>query len=96
MLDYQLSGGELSLSGQLRVQFLDIFKEGLSQAASQGRATRVDLSQVREADLAGLQLLLAWLRSDAGPGTRLQGLPRSLERAIGLSGLKEHLAPYME
>jgi len=96
LLDYQLSGGELSLSGQLRVQFLDILKEALSQAARQGQAIRVDLSQVREADLAGLQLLLSWLRSDAGPGVHLQGLSGSLARAVDLAGLKEHLAPYLE
>ena len=97
MLDYQFSPGQLSLSGQLRVQYLDILKEALTQAQGSEPGLRVDMSQVRAVDLAGLQLITAWLlQGGAGPGTRLTGLPETLIQALDLSGLREHLAPYLE
>ncbi|MCB2226400.1 MAG: STAS domain-containing protein [Desulfarculaceae bacterium] len=96
MLDYQFNNGQLSLSGQLRVQYLDILREALESAMSQAPPVRLDLSQVREVDLAGLQLLTAWLQDDACPRAVLAGLPGVVERALELSGLNRNLAPYLE
>jgi ABC-type transporter Mla MlaB component len=97
LLDYQFKPGELSLSGRLKVQYLDILKEALSQAQGSEDSLRVDISQVREVDLAGLQLLTAWLRQHGGaPEVRLTGLPGAVERALDLAGLKSHVAPYLE
>lgn len=97
MLDYQFRPGELSLSGQLKVQYLDILKEALSLAQESEGPLEVDISQVREVDLAGLQLLAAWLRRPGGPSqVRLVGLPGAVERALELAGLKLHLAPCLE
>ncbi|MCF8031672.1 MAG: STAS domain-containing protein [Desulfarculaceae bacterium] len=96
MLDYQLTAGRLSLSGQLKVQYLDILHEALTQAREQEEPLEVDLSQVREVDLAGLQLLAAWLLDSGGPEARLGGLSGGVERALALSGLKDSLAPFQE
>lgn len=96
MLDYQLNNGQLTLSGQLRVQYLDILREALASARDQAPPVTVDLAQVREIDLAGLQLLTAWLQDDSCPRARLAGLPGVVERALELSGLGQSLAPYLE
>lgn len=96
MLDYQLSDQELALSGQLKVQYLDTFKESLLGAAQQGGVARVDFSQVREVDTAGLQLLLAWLNQPQPKTTRLVNVPPVMAQAIDTVGLNRHFAPFME
>ena len=97
MLDYQLSDQELALSGQLKVQYLDIFKEALMGAVHQGGVARVDFSQVREVDTAGLQLLLSWLsQPQLTSMPRLVNLPTAMIQAIELMGLNSHFAPFME
>ena len=97
MLDYQLSPSELTLSGQLKVQYLDTLKEALLKAAQQGGLACLNLSQVREVDTAGLQLLLAWLRQPRPQFIpRLTDVPEVVARALRLGGLQSHFAPFME
>ena len=96
-MDYQLSEQELALSGRLKVQYLDILKQALLEAVRQGGVVRVNFSQVRETDIAGLQLLLSWLiQTQPASMPRLVNLPQAMIQAIALGGLTSHFAPFME
>ena len=66
-------------------------------AVRQGGVARVDFSQVREVDTAGLQLLLSWLsQPQLTSMPRLVNLPTAMTQAIELVGLNSHFAPFME
>ena len=95
MLDYQFSPGALKLAGELQVQYLDILSEALEPALAEPGPLSLDLSEVREVDVAGLQMLLAFLRGRPEP-TNLTHLPRVMRRALELSGLSEQFAPMLD
>ena len=97
MLSCTLEGNQLILEGELRVAFVDSLWECLKKAQPQNQELEVDLAKVAAVDVAGLQMLLAFLRSRKSSGaTRLKAAPPTLLRALELTGLWEHFAPYLD
>ncbi|KIX13832.1 STAS domain-containing protein [Dethiosulfatarculus sandiegensis] len=96
MLELQNQDGNLAIAGQLLIRHLDSFKESLWEPLSSNSPVTVDVSQIKEVDLAGLQLLLAFLRSrkEVG-GAFITGLSKAFDRALKLTGLEEHYAEFI-
>ncbi len=96
MLTWQESEGRLSLGGEMVVRFMEDFRNVLWKALNTSAPLEVDLSRVVEVDVAGLQLLLAFLRSRQGlKPTKLTGLPPLVHKALDLTGLAPHYAPFL-
>ncbi len=96
MLTSVLNGQNLSIAGELQVQYLDSLKDALDQALAYPQPLDVDLAGVSEADLAGLQLLLAFSQARREVGeTRFIGVQPSLEKALALTGLDALLAGHL-
>lgn len=95
MLTCQASADAISIAGKLQVHFLDAIQDCLRAALDQPQALTVDISAVSEVDMAGLQLLLSFLRTRQSLApTGLRGAPPFLARAIALSGLDSHFAAF--
>ncbi len=93
MLTISVSGQTISIVGEMQVHYLQTLKEGLAQALQSPEPLMVDLGGVRDVDVAGLQTLLAFVKSRAGHApTSLGGAQPSLLRALELTGLDRHLA----
>lgn len=96
MLTCQAADGQISIAGKLQVHFLDAIMDCLGTAINQASPLRVDLSQVTEVDLAGLQLLLAFLKGrQADAPTTLEGVQPFMEKALEVSGLDNFFAAYL-
>ncbi len=96
MLSCQRDDGVLAISGDLQVQHLADLVQALSACVDLPQDLVLDLTGVMAADLAGLQLLLAFLRSRPPQvSTRLSGLRPPLLNALELTGLDKHLAAYL-
>jgi len=96
VLETNLSEGKITLAGELHIRFLAELKDVLWQALGTNQELEVDVSRVNDLDVAGLQLLLAFLRSrQASAPTKLVGTPPAFSRALELTGLKEHFASFM-
>lgn len=97
MLTCALAGQTLSIAGELQVQYLDSLKGSLDQASAVPGPLTVDVSGVTEIDLAGLQLLLAFLRARKGAGpSLLRGMQASVSRATQLMGMDALLKEFQE
>lgn len=95
MLTCQASADTISIAGKLQVHFLDAIQDCLRAALDQPQGLTVDISAVSEVDMAGLQLLLAFLRTrQAVAPTGLRGAPPFLARAMEISGLDSHFAAF--
>ena len=95
MLNCEYREQVLYLSGQLQVHHLDGIKEDLIFLTGEEDPIQVDLSQVDDVDMAGLQIILAFLRSRKN-ATKLVGINPDLAKAISITGLEPHLAGYIE
>jgi ABC-type transporter Mla MlaB component len=96
MLTCQGTGETISIAGKLQVHFLDAIQDCLRAALDRPQALTVDVSGLSEVDLAGLQLLLAFLRTrPATWPTSLFGVQPFLARAMQLAGLDNHFAPHL-
>lgn len=97
MLTCALAGRTLSIAGELQVQYLESLKGSLDQASTVPEPMTVDVSGVTEIDLAGLQMLLAFLRARQGVGaSALHGTQPSVLRAMQLMGMDALLAEYLD
>lgn len=97
MLTCALDGRTLSIAGELQVQYLESLKGSLDQASAVHEPLTVDVSGVVEVDLAGLQMLLAFLRARKGVGsTSLLGVQPSVSRAMQLMGMDFLLVEYLD
>ncbi len=86
----------LALEGELQVAFLERLKDALAPALDRAEPLTLDVSGISEIDVAGLQLVLAFLRSrHAETQTRLVGAGEVFKRALDLTGMAEHYAPFM-
>jgi len=95
VLECQREEGRLRLKGELRMAFLDTLKRELEEADT-SRELEIDISEVSEVDVAGLQMLLAYLRSrPQGAPARLKGHAAGFRRALALTGLEPHFSPYL-
>jgi ABC-type transporter Mla MlaB component len=95
MLTCQNAADTLSIAGKLQVHFLDQIMDCLRAALDQTQALTVDVSGVSAVDLAGLQLLLTFLRArQTLSPTKLRGAQPFLTRAMQLSGLDSHFAAF--
>lgn len=96
MLETNFAEDKITLAGELHIRFLAELKDVLWQALGTTQELEVDISRVTDLDVAGLQLLLAFLRSrQANAPTRLVGTPPTFSRALELTGLQEHFAAFM-
>lgn len=97
MLTCALDGRTLTIAGELQVQYLESLKESLDQAAVLSEPLAVDINGVMEIDLAGLQLLLAFLRARGGVGaSSLRGIQPSVAKAMQLMGMDFLLAEFLD
>jgi ABC-type transporter Mla MlaB component len=96
VLELNNQNGNLTIAGQLLIRHLDSFKESLWEFLSTSSPIKVDVSQIKEVDLAGLQLLLAFLktRKEVG-GASITGLSKAFDRALKLTGLEKHYAKFI-
>jgi len=95
VLECHKEDGRLRLQGELRMAFLETLKQELASADT-GRELEIDLSQVSEVDLAGLQLLLSYLRSRPSQApARLKGCTADFRKALELTGLEPHFSAYL-
>jgi anti-anti-sigma factor len=95
MLTSELKERILYLSGALQVHHLEAIKNELSELANEEEPLMVDVSRIEELDMAGLQMLLAFLRSRKSE-TKVTGITSDMARAIEIIGLKPHMASYMQ
>lgn len=97
MLNCRHDNGQLTLEGDLHVAFLDSLMDCLEQVSPLDQAVHIDLSRITAADIAGLQVLLSFLRSrDEAAPARLKEAPPAFLKALELSGLREHFAHYLD
>jgi anti-anti-sigma factor len=95
MLTIELKDNILYLSGALQVHHLEGIKGELVDLAAEDGSVTVDLSRVEEVDMAGLQMLLSFFRSRKNE-TKVTGITADIARALEITGLKPHMAPYMQ
>jgi anti-anti-sigma regulatory factor len=76
------------------VHHLEGIKGELVDLAAQDESVTADLSGVEEVDMAGLQMLLSFFRSRKSE-TKVTGITADMARALEITGLKPHMAPYM-
>jgi anti-anti-sigma factor len=95
MLNCQLNEQVLYLEGQLQVHHLDKIKNELAALANDNQPIQVDFSQVEEVDVAGLQIMLAFLQSRKS-ATKVQGISAELAKGLAITGLKPFFAKFME
>ena len=97
MLEFEQAGDRISLVGELQISFLESLHAKLSEVVHHPGPLVLDLSQISEVDLAGLQVLLSFLRTrDNGSATRIVGSPPVLVNALRLVGLEEAFARHMD
>jgi anti-anti-sigma regulatory factor len=97
VLTYALAGRTLSIAGELQVQYLESLKDSLDQASTMPEPMTIDVSGVTEIDLAGLQMLLAFLRARKGAGSSsLHGIQPSVFKAMQIMGMDALLAEYLD
>ncbi len=93
MLSTQYNDQVLYLEGSLQVHHLDGIKDEMVAFAADAKPLTVDVSQIADLDLAGLQMVLAFLGSRKGE-TKLVGLSKEFGKALSISGLEPHFAPF--
>jgi anti-anti-sigma factor len=95
MLNCQLNEQVLYLEGQLQVHHLDKIKNELVALANDNKPIQVDFSRVEDVDVAGLQIMLAFLQSRKG-AAKVQGVSAELAKGLAITGLKPFFAKFME
>lgn len=96
MLTCSSGDGRLKVSGELQIQFLESLKQYLQDHLTAPGALVIDLADVSEVDLAGLQLLAVFARTRRQFGElKLTNLSPIMEKALGLSGLDRHLRHHL-
>ena len=95
MLTVVYNNQVLSLEGKLQVHHLESIKNDLVTWAADGNPLTLDLSQVQEVDMAGLQIALAFLRSRKSE-TKVSGIGPELSKALSIVGLTPHFAPFLD
>jgi ABC-type transporter Mla MlaB component len=97
MLTCGFNQGQVILEGELQVAFLGPLADCLEQALPFEQPVEVHLGQVSGVDVAGLQLLMAFLQSrrQVGPVGLRECSPVFL-KALELAGLSEHFAAYLD
>lgn len=85
------ASGTLALSGGLTIQRAQELKTVLVNASEQAQHLSLNLEQVSEVDLSGLQLLCALHRQLQGTGKQLTitgRIPEPFKAAVEISGYK--------
>ena len=95
MLTAEYNDHVLYLEGKLQVHHLACIKSDLVTWAADGNPLTLDISQVREVDVAGLQMVLAFLRSRKS-GTKVVGIGAELAKALAITGLTPHFASFTD
>ena len=95
MLTAEYNDQVLHLIGDLQVHHLESVKSELVAWATDGNPLTLDVSQVQEIDLAGLQMVLAFLRSRK-TGIKVTGIGAELAKALALAGLTPHFATFLD
>jgi ABC-type transporter Mla MlaB component len=95
MLNCQLNEQVLYLEGQLQVHHLDKIKTDLAALANDNQPLQVDFSRVEDVDVAGLQIMLAFLQSRKS-ATKVQRLSAELAKGLAITGLEPLFAKFME
>lgn len=97
MLTCSFKQGRIVLEGELQVAYLDGLRDCLQEAMPFEQMVEVDLGQVASLDVAGLQLLLAFLESRRGIGpASLKKAPPLFYKSLELTGLDEPFADFLE
>jgi len=97
MAEIKRTGSTLVISGELKIQFLEELKHELEELVRAEGQVRIDLGGVSELDMAGLQLLAAFVRSRAERGPVVLGpVSDAFRHAVRLSGLEEIFGPYWQ
>jgi ABC-type transporter Mla MlaB component len=97
MLSCELEGGRLALKGELQVGFLERTSNRMAETLASPDPLVVDVAGVSEVDLAGVQLLLSFLQSKKNlAAVSLDGVAPIFAKALELTGLAEHYAPFMD
>lgn len=95
MLNTEYNDQVLYVEGELQVHHLEKVKGELAHWAADADSLTLDLSQVVELDVAGLQIVLAFLRSRKGE-TKVTGISGDFYKALELTGLIPYFTPYMD
>jgi ABC-type transporter Mla MlaB component len=97
MLNCSFDQGRVVLEGEMQVAYLDGLRDCLQEAMPCEQAVELDLGQVASLDVAGLQLLLAFLQSRRAIGpASLKKAPPVFYKTLELSGLDRHFADFLE
>ena len=96
MLEWDLSDGVLYLAGGLKIAEAAELAESLEQLVFDQSPLTLDLSQIDEADTAGLQILLSFCRTRAeNTQTRIVNPSACFQKAASLTGLEAHFQSYL-
>jgi ABC-type transporter Mla MlaB component len=95
MLTSELKDHTLYLTGALQVHHLEGIKDVLMTLVNEEYPLTVEVSRIEDLDIAGLQILLSFLRSRKSE-TKIAGITPDMARAIEIIGLKPYLASYMQ
>ncbi len=82
----------VALAGEVTVHDAAALRDGLLPLLDVGEPITIDLSEVRELDLAGLQVLVALVRHRGRDRVVFAGCPEELRRRVQLVGLSDWLA----
>lgn len=95
MLNCVLDNDVITISGEVKVQYLESLGDCLQRGLDSEGAVRLSLAQVTEIDTAGLQALLSFLltRKEIGPVNIVDSSP-VVERALELTGLKQAFSAF--
>ncbi|MCB2187267.1 MAG: STAS domain-containing protein [Deltaproteobacteria bacterium] len=95
MLSITRSGQTITITGAVKVQYLEPLKEHLDGALGEAGRVVLDVGPVEEIDAAGLQFLTAFILSRGKTGgVALVGSSPSLDRALALAGLSSAWAAH--
>lgn len=85
----------IHLSGNLSIYEVGAVRDELLTGLVAGKSVSIDLEQVEEWDVAGLQLLVATQKTASNTGTflRFDNLPDQLRAALPLLGLDSQFFP---
>ena len=96
MLEWDLSDGVLHLAGGLKIAEAAELAESLEQLVFDQTPLTLDLSQINEADTAGLQILLSFCRTRAeNTQTHIINPSSSFQKVASLTGLDAHFQGYL-
>ena len=94
MLSSNYNDQVLYLEGDLQVHHLEGIKGELVTWAADPNPLTLDLSQVAEVDIAGLQMVLSFLRSRKSQ-SKVIGVGPELTKALQITGLAPHFAQFL-